>query len=64
MSDDTSYNGHRWFTLSASRRARLTGVAGGLRGVDLATFMVMAEHAGLDGRGCTASMFTLAREGG
>ena len=53
-----------WPRLSASRRARLTGLAGGLKGVDLALFVVMAEHTRTDGRGMRASLYTLADEAG
>ncbi len=53
-----------WPRLSKGRRARLTGLAGGLKGVDLAVFLVMAEHARGDGRGMRASVFTLADEAG
>ena len=64
MSNSTASTPDQWFTLSSSRRARLTGVAGGLRGVDLAVFIVMAEHANGAGKGCTASLFTIAKEAG
>ena len=53
-----------WPLLSKSRRARLTGLAGGLKGIDLAVFVVMAEHARTDGRGMRASVYTLADEAG
>ena len=53
-----------WPHLSKSRRARLTGLAGGLKGIDLAVFVVMAEHGRGDGRGMRASLTTLADESG
>ena len=53
-----------WPLLSKSRRARLTGLAGGLKGIDLAVFVVMAEHGRRDGRGMRASVYTLADEAG
>ena len=53
-----------WLSLSASRRARLTGLAGGLKGVDLDLFIVMAENARPDGHGIRASVHTLADEAG
>ena len=53
-----------WARLSPSRKARLTGVAGDLRGVSLSVFIVMAEHAGAAGSRCTASVSTIAGEAG
>ena len=53
-----------WPLLSKSRRARLAGLAGGLKGIDLNLFIVMAEHARTDGRGMRASVYTLADEAG
>ena len=53
-----------WLSLSKSRRARLTGLAGGLKGVELDVFIVMAENARADGRGMRASVHTLAAEAG
>ena len=53
-----------WLLLSASRRARLTGRAGNLKSIDLAVFVVMAEHARPDGRGMRASVYTLADDAG
>ena len=53
-----------WPLISKSRRARLTGLAGGLKGIDLAVFVVLAEHGRTDGRGMRASVYTLANEAG
>ena len=53
-----------WMRRTVSRRARLTGLAGGLQGVRLAVFIVMAEHANGDGTNMRASMFTIGEESG
>ena len=53
-----------WIRRSVSRRARRTGMAGGLRSVDLAVFIVLAEHADNSGRNCACSNQTYADEAG
>ena len=54
-----------WARRSPSRKARLIGLAGGLRGVQLAVFIVMTENADwTTGRNMRASLETVARESG
>ena len=53
-----------WITLPVARRARLTGIAGGLSGIPLNVFVVMAENANAAGRGFRLSKRSLALESG
>ena len=53
-----------WCGLPNGRKARLTGAAAGLRGADLATYILFAEHADRAGNRMRAGMSRLAAEAG